>query len=89
MIRDFDRKVAMLLVRVKLWRADPGLFRTVEIHPRKGTRWLLNMMKRRQVLDAAHHAPCCQANHWHGQRLVFQGCNCGAVPRGVGSNDGR
>jgi hypothetical protein len=46
-------------------------------------------MKRRQVLDAAHHAPCCQANHWHGQRLVFQGCNCGAVPRGVGGNDGR
>lgn len=83
MIRDFDRKVVMLLVRVKLWRAERGLFRTVEIRPSKRTRWLLDLMKRRQVLDTAHHAPCCEANHWHGQRLVFKPCNCGAAPRGV------
>jgi hypothetical protein len=88
MIRDLDRKVALLMVRLKLWRADRNLFRTVEIKPRKGTRWLLDVMKRRQARDTAHHAPCCPANHWHYQRLVFHACNCGAVPLGVDSPDG-
>lgn len=83
MIRALDRKVVMLMVRLRLWRPEIGLFHTVEIRTGPRTRWLLDWMKRRQRVGTEKHAPCCPANHWHQKRLVFHRCNCGAVPRGV------
>lgn len=80
MIQPLDRKIVLALVWAKIWRANIGLFRTVEIKAPRGTRWLLRAMKRRQTKDARHHAPCCPANHFHYQRLVFSRCNCGAHP---------
>jgi hypothetical protein len=67
------------MCKARIWRARVGLFRTVEIVPRWGTRWLFNRLRDRQTVDDFHHAPCCPANHWSRQRLVFNNCNCGAA----------
>lgn len=85
MIRPIDRKIAVFLVRQRFWRAEVGLFRVVIVMPCKGTRWLFERMLKRQNVDEYKHAPCCPANHWCRRRLVFQRCNCGAVPRKGGA----
>lgn len=74
-----DRQLVKALVRVKVFRLQAGFFRCLDVIPIRGSRWLLNAMKRRQMVDSLKHAPCCPANHWHRQRLVFQRCNCGAA----------
>lgn len=79
MVTNFERRLCMAACRLKIWRVKIGLFRTTEIYARWGTRWLYNWIKARQIVDDLHHAPCCPANHWHKQRLVFQPCNCGAA----------
>lgn len=84
MIRPMDRKVAVLLVKIGLWRVVEGM-RCARLRPRKGTRWLWNWMRARQAQEDRpyHHAPCCPANRWSGVELVLQQCNCGAVKRGI------
>ena len=79
MILDRDRKMAMRLIRWGLWSAGVGFWRVIEIHRCWGTEWLYCRMMARQTRDDLHHAPCCEANHWHYQRLVFKLCTCGAA----------
>lgn len=79
MITAIDRRVLRVLIACKLVCAKVSLFRTVDFHARKGFGWILDGMKARQTVDKLRHAPCCPANHWHRQRLVFQRCNCGAA----------
>lgn len=81
MIRNSDRKIAVWMVRLKLWsivQPRDDLFNCARLTPRYGTRWLWNWMRARQAPDDAHHAPCCPANRWSGQELVVRPCNCGA-----------
>ena len=72
MIRDTDRAIARLLVRLGIWRVEIGMFRTVQIRTRRGTRWLYDWMKRRQTPEDRpyHHAPACPASR----------CRCGGNP---------
>ena len=65
------------LVRYGIWGQREHM-RTVEVYPKWGTRWLFNWIKKRQVVDDWHHAPCCPANHYCRAKLVFSRCNCGA-----------
>ncbi len=85
MIRPLDRKIAVALVQLKVWRLERGMFRTIQIRPRKGSRWIYNAMKRRQAPEDRpyHHAPACPANRWAETALVLHPCNCGAVKHGV------
>lgn len=77
MILNRDRRLVMWLLRLKIWHVEMGFWRVPELVRRRGTGWIYRRMCRRQVRDDRHHAPCCPANHWHYQRLVFQYCNCG------------
>lgn len=79
MVNDRERQVIMSCVDRGLMDAKVGLFRTLEISAPPETQRLLDRIKSRQKVDELHHAPCCPANHWHRQRLVFQPCNCGAA----------
>lgn len=79
MIQPTDRKIVLLLLRLKIWRVEISMWRVPEIRTRWGTRWIYNQMLRRQTPDDLHHAPCCPANHWTRCRLVFHNCNCGAA----------
>lgn len=83
MVSENERRLVKLLVLLRVWRVERGLFRTPNVIAPKGTRWLLNWLKRRQRVDNFHHAPACPANHWCMQRLVFSGCTCGAEARGI------
>lgn len=66
-----------LMVRLRLWNLEVDN-RRIEVRPRWGAKWLLAWMLREHVVDSAHHAPLCPANHWHRTRLVLRGCSCGA-----------
>ena len=66
------------MIKLKLWR-EYTHFRNVWVSPCWGTRWIFNYLNKVQVVDNLHHAPACNANHWHKTRLVFDYCNCGAV----------
>lgn len=78
MVTDRERRLVQTMVRLRLWRIDMWM-RIPSIVPCLGTRWLLQWLKDRQIVDDWHHAPCCPANHYHRARLVFQGCTCGAA----------
>ena len=84
MIRPVDRKLALLLVRLRMWSLVVEM-RCVRVRPKRGTRWLWRWMRRRQAQEPYpyHHAPCCPANRWSRQELVLQRCNCGAVKHHV------
>lgn len=79
MVNAREREIIKSLVQRGVLYAEVGFFRTVEIKAPPETQRLLDRIKARQVVDDLHHAPCCPANHWHKQRLVFQHCNCGAT----------
>lgn len=84
MIREPDRKLALFLVRVGVWKIEVQM-RCPRVVPSKRTRWLWRWMRSRQANEDRqyHHAPCCPANRWTEQALVFQRCNCGAVKHGI------
>lgn len=84
MIRDRDRKLAALLVRIGLWRIEVSM-RCPRLIPSKRTRWLWNWMRARQAGEDRpyHHAPACPGNRWSEMELVLNPCNCGAVARGI------
>lgn len=65
------------MIKLKLWKPF-FYFRLIDFQPRRGTYWLYDMIRKKQVVDDLHHAPACPANHYHKQRLVFQPCTCGA-----------
>jgi len=79
MVTDRERRFCYWLARIGVFRVRIGFMRITEIVPRRGSRWILNWLKRRQIVDSLHHAPCCEANHYHKQRLVFLPCTCGAA----------
>lgn len=79
MITNNERKLVKWMVKLKLWQVVIN-FRLPDVYPRcRGTRWIFKWLLRRQVVDSLHHAPCCPANHFHKQRLVFGYCTCGAA----------
>lgn len=77
MVTNFERKLIVFLIKIRLFYGfiDMRLFWLVA---NPGARWVLRWIKKRQVVDDLHHAPCCPANHYHKMRLVFKPCNCGA-----------
>jgi hypothetical protein len=79
MVTSKERRFIRAMVAMKAFKAVGGFFGTTEIWPRYGFGWILEAIKRRQVVDDLHHAPCCPANHFHKCRLVFETCTCGAV----------
>lgn len=40
------------------------------------------------AFDNFHHAPLCDANHWHKQRMPTGPCTCGAEAAGLLSSRG-
>lgn len=78
MVTDRERRMVKLLVRLRIWHLSMQM-RLPAISARCGSQWLLNWLRRRQVVDDFHHAPCCPANHYHRMRLVFGYCTCGAA----------
>lgn len=80
MITEKDRKLATILLRLRLWKYErSGLWRTPTLIPCWGTCWLHDRMTKRQTRDGLHHAPACEANEWSGAHLVTVLCNCGAA----------
>ncbi len=77
MVTDTERRVIVLLIRSRLWKASHQM-RLLTLDPKLGTMWIFRKLIKRQVVDELHHAPCCPANHYHNTRFVFQHCNCGA-----------
>jgi hypothetical protein len=84
MIRDSDRRLARVLLRLGAFRVtqprdDPlGVPR---LRPRWGWCWLWNIMRDRQAPDDRWHAPACPANRWSGIELVVRPCSCRSRPR--------
>ena len=82
MIRNADRKIAALMVRIGAWKIiqpRDDLFECARLRANRLTQWLWNWMRDRQEPDDLHHAPCCPANRWSGVELVLRPCNCGAA----------
>lgn len=79
MITTIDRQLLRVLLAFKVVRPKTNLLRTTDFHAAPGFGWVLEGMKARQNVDKLRHAPCCPANHFHRERLVFQPCNCGAA----------
>ena len=81
MIRPSDRRLAYLLVRLRIFTVIRPFFGRshVAIRPRRGSRFIFDWMRRRQSRDGLHHAPMCPGNEWSGQELVWFPCNCGAA----------
>ena len=77
MITESERKFIVFMIRCRIWKIKIQMC-LPDVLPRWGTRWILKRIKRRQVVDDLHHAPCCPANHYHKTRLVFRKCSCGA-----------
>ena len=77
MVTDKQRKLIIFMIKIGAFKTGVSL-RNVWIDARSGFNWLLERIKRSQVVDDHHHAPACPANHFHKQRLVFQSCSCGA-----------
>lgn len=79
MILPMHRKLAIWLVRLRIWRMAPpsqDLFSCARLRPRWGTKWLWRRMRAAQAPDDRKHAPCCPANRWSGVELVIQRCEC-------------
>lgn len=81
MITQRQRKFVMFMLKLRLWSIRT-MMRLPDIHAMLGTHWILKRLKERQSVDNYHHAPCCPANHYHKERIVFHPCNCGAVALG-------
>lgn len=83
MIRPRDRKIAQLLLKLRLFYIQPPTewhsYRCYRLRARKPAQWIWDWMLRRQTRDGLHHAPMCPGNEWAGVELVFQRCNCGAA----------
>jgi len=77
MVTEKERKFVLLMIRLNLWTLWEWM-RLVDLRAKFGTRWVLKILKRKQIVDDLHHAPGCPANHYHMARLVFQSCTCGA-----------
>jgi len=77
MITDREREFIKFMLYMKIWKAN-FIMRLISIQPSFGSKWILKKIKKRQVVDDFHHAPCCPANHYHRTRLVFKSCSCGA-----------
>ena len=77
MVTDKQRKFIVWMVKLGLWKTVVQM-RLTDIRACRGTQWILDWLLKRQKVDDYHHAPCCEANHYHNTRLVFQHCNCGA-----------
>jgi len=73
------------MVKLGIWHTGE-MITLVTVHARYGTGFILNWIKRRQVVDDLHHAPGCPANHYHKQRLVFSPCTCGAARQAASSD---
>lgn len=54
------------------------MFKTIMIDHQGNFEWLFNWRLNTQKVDNLHHAPGCEANHFHRMRLVFKKCSCGA-----------
>lgn len=79
MVSDIERTLVLNLAKAGMVKVGVGMFRVIEVTPTNpGTAATLKRLKAMQKVDDLHHAPCCPANHWHRQRLVFHPCNCGA-----------
>lgn len=79
MVTDRERRFVFVLTKLRVFRVRIGLFRTIEVVPRRGFKWIIDWLLKRQTVDSLWHAPCCEANHWHKRRLVFRQCTCGAA----------
>lgn len=86
MVTDSQRKIVMRLIRLRVFVVRSSM-RLPWIGARWGFGWLLDRIKREQIVDDLHHAPCCPANHYHRARLVFHPCTCGAARASQGERD--
>lgn len=87
MITDGDRAILIELVNAGVWKIRVNM-RLIDVAVTDETRALFGRMLHRQEPDTRHHAPCCNANHYHNSRLVLHPCTCGAVEE-EGRRDGR
>jgi hypothetical protein len=78
MVTIFQRRLIVRLLRLRVLRLQESM-RLPWISARRGFGWLLERIKRAQLVDDLHHAPCWPANHYHRQRLVLHPCTCGAA----------
>ena len=78
MVTDGQRDFIWGMVRARLFVLKTDM-RLTDVHPVFGVGFILKFIKKRQKVDDLHHAPCCPANHFHGTRLVFGSCTCGAL----------
>jgi len=79
MVTNTQREFILFLIKIKIFGLKEQ-WRCARVHTKgwlsqKIYEWLL----RRQTWDDLHHAPCCPANHWGKQALVFKKCTCGAT----------
>lgn len=77
MVTEFERRIVLTLLGRGFYLTNE--MRLPWVHAKPGLKWFLRWLKKRQVVDNLKHAPCCPANHYHRQRLVFRLCTCGAV----------
>jgi hypothetical protein len=83
MVTDRQRRFIHTLIRLDAFRVRMFM-RLPWIEARwRGSSWVLARIKRWQIVDDLHHAPCCPANHYHRTRLVFHPCTCGAAAAAV------
>lgn len=76
MVTEHERRQVITMVKAGHWVVLESM--RLPWIDAKAFKPLLKLLKRRQKVDNLHHAPCCPANHYHRQRLVFHGCTCGA-----------
>lgn len=86
MVTLFQRRLIFRLLKLRVFQLQESM-RLPWISARRGFGWLLKLIKRIQIVDDLHHAPCCPTNHYHRQRLVFQPCTCGAARASQGERD--
>jgi hypothetical protein len=79
MVTNPERRFVQTALDLGIFRARRSIFGLFDIYARPGSRWLLNWLKARQIVDDLWHAPACAANHYHKTRLVFQPCTCGSA----------
>lgn len=82
MIHPLDRRVALCLIRWKVWETVIHMMHEQVLQPSRWRGlWLFERMLARMTRDDHHHAPACLANHYHYRKLVFGTCRCGADPQ--------
>lgn len=77
MVTKNERVLVIKLVEWNIFSTHESM-RITWIRPKRGFKWLLEWLLKRQVVDNLRHAPACPANHYHKRRLVFKKCSCGA-----------